>query len=177
MSKWRTICLGGVAACIIPISFAVTSLSAPVGSNALAPPVGAVYQAHAPCCQTIPVGKWPASSAPVLTTKSIPKGTYSVVANVFLVMQPSDAENCWLTSSNSADIITGTGGSAGNGANNSGTGGGGVYANAILTYTVVVTAHPDTLTVNCDSKATPPITSYAAEVSLIATKIAGVVPV
>ncbi len=171
MSKWRKFFLGTMAACLIPMGLVVMSLTSQVAGNASSVPMGTVYQAHQPCCQEIPVGQWPASSAPVLTTKTIPPGTYNVVANVFLVMQPSDAENCWLTSANPSDVINGTGGSTGNGATESGIGPSGVYGNAVLTYTVVVTAHHDTLTVNCDSKAAPPITSYAAEVSLIATKI------
>jgi hypothetical protein len=171
MSKWRKIFLGGSAACLIPVGMLAMSLTSQAPGSASSVPFGTVYQAHLACCQTVPVGQWPASSAPVLTTKTLPPGTYNVVANVFLVMQPSDAENCWLTSANPSDVINGTGGSAGNGANDSGLGASGVYANAIVTDTVVITAHHDTLTVNCDSKAAPPITSYAAEVSLIATKI------
>jgi len=167
-----------MAACIIPIGVAAailasqTSVAEGAGTHVAN---GTVFQAHVPCCQTIPVGHWPASSAPVLTTQGIPQGTYQVTANVFLVMQPSDDENCWLTSSNPADVINGTGGSAGNGSSTSGTGPAGVYGNAILTYTVVTKSPGDTLTVNCDSKAAPPITSYAAEVSLLATKVPAVV--
>jgi len=177
MTKWRKLFLGGMAVSLIPVGLALTSLTPAVGGGASTVPIGTVYQAHVACCQQIPVGQWPASSAPVLTTKTIPPGTYSVTTNAFLVMQPGDAENCWLTSANASDVITGTGGAAGNGATDSGTGASGVYANAIGTYTVVVSAHHDTLTLNCDSKAAAPITSYAAEVSLIATKIAAINPV
>jgi hypothetical protein len=169
MRKPRKLFLGVMAACLIPIGFAATALSSQASvTNSAA--LGTVYQAHEPCCQNIPVGQWPASSAPVLTTKAIPAGTYTVTANVFLVMEASDNENCWLTSANPSDVINGTGGSAGNLATV-----GGAYANAILTYTVVVNARHDTLTLNCDSKGPSPITSYVAEASLIATKVPAVV--
>ena len=103
-------------------------------------------------------------------------------ASPFVVTASNATANELLVYSPSGQLIQalstkGTGGATGNGATDSGTGPSGVYANAIGNYTVVVSAHHDTLTLNCDSKAVAPITSYAAEVSLIATKIAAINPV
>jgi hypothetical protein len=48
------------------------------------------------------------------------------------VVQPSDAENCLLTSANASDIVTGTGGGNTNSATNSDISLTGVHANAVL---------------------------------------------
>jgi len=173
VSKWQKVVLSTVAAavCIVPLSLVLTSTTSLAKSGAK---VGTVYEASVACCTTIPVGQWPASSAPVLTTNTIPEGIYTVEANAFLVMQPNDNENCWLSSSNPSDVIEQGGGAAGNGSSTSGTGPGGVYASPTVTATVEVNAPNDTLTLNCDSKAAPPVTSYAAAAFLMATKVAAV---
>jgi hypothetical protein len=134
---------------------------------------GTVYQANVGCCQDIVLPAWPAAG-PILTTKPIPPGSYSVVGNAFIVIGPSEDDNCWLTTSNASDTISGEGAAVGNGATESGTGPAGVYANAMLNYTVVVTATNDHLTLNCDSKH-PGQGTYAASATLIATKVPSIV--
>jgi hypothetical protein len=173
MSKWKTIVVGSTAACIISVVVAVTAVtvqaSATSNTSSWAPD-GTVYEATLPCCQTIILPAWPAAG-PILTTKVIPPGRYSVVGNAFIVIGPGDAaDNCWLTTSSSSDTISGGGAGVGNGATESGTGGGGVYANGLLTYTVVVRAANDHLILNCDSKHFGQGT-YAAGAELIATKV------
>lgn len=158
--------MGGVAA----------ATSSSPGSPAIIA-VGTTYQANLNCCQTVVLQAWPAPSAPILTTKAIPAGSYSVAGNAFLVIGPGDgAENCWLSTSISTDTISGEGSATGNGATESGTGGGGVYANAVVNYTLVVTGANDHLTLNCVTKH-PGVGTYAASATLIATKIPRIVHV
>jgi hypothetical protein len=157
--------------------FFVGIASASSKGSPLAIPNGTVYQANLVCCQQIILPAWPAEHAPILTTKVIPPGTYSVTGNAFIVIGPSDvADNCFLTTSNSSDIVSGVGGATGNGASESGTGGGGVYANAVSSYTVVITAAKDHITLNCETKHFGQGT-YAASATLIAIKVPGVVGV
>jgi hypothetical protein len=177
MAKSKKIILGSTAACAISgaVALAVVTMPASAANDTLATvPNGTVYESSLPCCQNIVLPAWPAAG-PILTTNVIPPGTYSVTGNAFLVMGPGDAsDNCWLTTSNSSDKVFGGGSASGNGATESGSGGAGVYANGLLTYTVVVKAANDHLTLNCDSKHFG-LGTYAAGAELFATKVPKVI--
>jgi hypothetical protein len=159
------------------MSGVAAAASSTTNTPSVAAAVGTVYQANLPCCDNVVLQAWPAPSAPILTTRAIPQGSYSVTGNAFLVIGPSDvADNCWLTTSNPSDTISGEGAATGNGASESGTGGAGVYANAVVNETVVVRAANDHLTLNCITKHFGQGT-YAASATIIATKVPKIVGV
>ncbi len=176
MSKRRKILFGGAAACLISIAVALTAVTTQASATKSTVANGTVYQANLPCCQQIVLRAWPAPHAPILRTKAIPPGIYKVAGNAFIVIGRLENDNCWLSTSNSSDTVSGEGGAVGNGAEESGTGAGGIYANAVLDYTVVVKRANDHLILNCVSKH-PHQGTYAASATMIATKISKVIDV
>jgi hypothetical protein len=175
MDKRRKLFLG-MMACIIPIGVAVTTVSSQASAVGNAPAVvanGTVYQAQVACCQTIVLPAWPAAGH-ILTSKVIPVGTYSFVATDFVVIGPLENDNCWVATTNSTDVITQTGGNVGNGSTVSGTGAGGIYANAVINGTVVIKGASDHLVLYCDSRHFGQGT-YVAAAGLDATKVPAIV--
>ncbi len=175
MAKRRNLILGAMA-CIIPIGLTLTTISSPASAVGNAPAVaanGTVYQAQVACCKTIVLPAWPAAGH-ILTSKVIPEGTYSFAATDFVVIGPVENDNCWVATTNSSDVMTQTGGNVGNGSSTSGTGAGGIYANAVINGTVDIKAANDHLVLYCDSRHFGQGT-YVAAAGIVATKVPGIV--
>ena len=169
MVPLATVLLGGIAF----VGVAQASFHSPA-----APANGTTYVAVVPCCQTIVLGTQ-GNPTRVLTSKVIPPGKYSVVAQVGIVMGPAPSGGqegtvCSTGTDSGSDTATTPFGSTGNGATESGQGPNGTYGNNVMNGTVIVRSTASHLVITCNSTQGNRGT-YASSAEIVATRIPKVV--